>query len=110
MRDFSEARDELSPDELWVVEHTPVFTLGQAGKREHLLESTEVPVVQSDRGGQIIASGTPEDIAAAKGSHTGAFLKRLLGTAKPARKMAKGASKRGAGTRKKTPRKKRSSG
>ncbi len=53
MRSFSNARGELTADELWLVEHPPVFTLGQAGKREHLLKPTSIPVVNSDRGGQI---------------------------------------------------------
>jgi lipoyl(octanoyl) transferase len=57
MRDFTAARNESTPDELWVLEHPPVFTLGQAGKREHLLKSTEIPVIPIDRGGQITYHG-----------------------------------------------------
>lgn len=57
MQDFTAARDESSADELWVLEHPPVFTLGQAGKREHLLQSTDIPVVPIDRGGQITYHG-----------------------------------------------------
>lgn len=53
MQDFTAARNEDTPDELWVLEHSPVFTLGQAGKREHLLRPTDIPVVSIDRGGQI---------------------------------------------------------
>lgn len=57
MQDFSAARDESTADELWVLEHPPVFTLGQAGKREHLLQTTDIPVVPIDRGGQITYHG-----------------------------------------------------
>ena len=53
MQDFTAQRDENTTDEIWIVEHTPVFTQGKAGKAEHLLQQTEIPVVQSDRGGQI---------------------------------------------------------
>ncbi|MDA7745897.1 lipoyl(octanoyl) transferase LipB [Psychromonas sp.] len=53
MSDFTEQRDELTVDEIWIVEHTPVFTQGLAGKAEHLLTSSDIPVVKSDRGGQI---------------------------------------------------------
>ncbi len=57
MQDFTAARNEGTPDELWVLEHQPVFTLGQAGKREHLLRPTDIPVVSIDRGGQITYHG-----------------------------------------------------
>jgi lipoyl(octanoyl) transferase len=57
MQDFSAARNDATPDELWVLEHPPVFTLGQAGKREHLLAATDIPVVPIDRGGQITYHG-----------------------------------------------------
>ncbi|MFM2398763.1 MAG: hypothetical protein RL341_920, partial [Pseudomonadota bacterium] len=57
MRAFTRARTEQTPDELWIVEHPPVFTLGQAGKREHILDAGDVPVVQSDRGGQVTYHG-----------------------------------------------------
>ena len=57
MQAFSAARDDTTPDELWVLEHPPVFTLGQAGKREHLLQSSEIPLVPIDRGGQITYHG-----------------------------------------------------
>jgi lipoyl(octanoyl) transferase len=53
MKSFTEARDASTPDELWLLEHEPVFTLGQAGKVEHLLDPGNIPVVQSDRGGQV---------------------------------------------------------
>lgn len=57
MREFTARRDADTPDELWIVEHPPVFTLGQAGRREHLLASTDIPVVATDRGGQITYHG-----------------------------------------------------
>ncbi len=57
MRDFTDTRSEHTDDELWVCEHDPVYTLGQSGKREHVLNSADVPVVQSDRGGQVTYHG-----------------------------------------------------
>ena len=53
MQDYTLARDENSADEIWIVEHLPVFTQGLNGKPEHLLQATEIPVVNTDRGGQI---------------------------------------------------------
>jgi lipoyl(octanoyl) transferase len=53
MSDFTDQRNELTSDEIWVVEHPAVFTQGTAGKAEHLLQQTDIPVVRSDRGGQI---------------------------------------------------------
>lgn len=57
MQEFTASRDENTPDELWVLEHPPVFTLGQAGRREHLLADTDIPIVPVDRGGQITYHG-----------------------------------------------------
>lgn len=57
MRAFTDQRDRDTPDELWCVEHTPVFTQGQAGKPEHLLMKGDIPLVASDRGGQITYHG-----------------------------------------------------
>ncbi len=57
MRRFTAGRDEHSDDELWFVEHPPVYTLGLAGRREHLLAPGAIPVVQSDRGGQVTYHG-----------------------------------------------------
>lgn len=57
MSDFTNLRDENSVDEIWVVEHPAVFTQGSAGKAEHLLQQTSIPVVKSDRGGQITYHG-----------------------------------------------------
>ncbi len=57
MQAFTAERTELTEDELWVLEHPPVFTLGQAGRREHLLAATEIPVLAIDRGGQVTFHG-----------------------------------------------------
>ncbi|MDO5640434.1 MAG: lipoyl(octanoyl) transferase LipB [Neisseria sp.] len=57
MKAFNAARDDATEDELWVVEHPPVFTQGLAGKPEHLLIRDDIPVVQIDRGGQITYHG-----------------------------------------------------
>lgn len=57
MQALTNARTDTTPDELWVLEHPPVFTLGQAGKPEHLIAPTAIPVVQTDRGGQITYHG-----------------------------------------------------
>jgi len=57
MQRFTDARDEASLDELWVVEHDPVFTLGQAGKAEHVLAAGDIPVLHVDRGGQVTYHG-----------------------------------------------------
>lgn len=57
MRAFTAQRTAATADELWVVEHPPVFTLGQAGRREHLLAPGDIPVVATDRGGQVTYHG-----------------------------------------------------
>lgn len=57
MRDFTLARDAATADEVWLLEHPHVFTQGRAGKPEHLLDAGNVPVVQTDRGGQITYHG-----------------------------------------------------
>ena len=57
MQAFTAARDEATEDELWVVEHPPVFTQGMAGKPEHILQADNIPVVQIDRGGQVTYHG-----------------------------------------------------
>lgn len=57
MRDFTLERTAETPDEIWFVEHPPVFTQGQAGKAEHLLNPGDIPVVQTDRGGQVTYHG-----------------------------------------------------
>ncbi|WP_284569579.1 lipoyl(octanoyl) transferase LipB [Xanthomonas graminis] len=57
MQRFTDTRAETDADELWVVEHEPVFTLGQAGKPEHVLAPGEIPVLHVDRGGQVTYHG-----------------------------------------------------
>jgi lipoyl(octanoyl) transferase len=57
MRDFTDSRGAGTPSELWQVEHPPVFTQGQAGRPEHLLAPGRIPVVQTDRGGQVTYHG-----------------------------------------------------
>lgn len=57
MQALTVARDVNSPDEFWLLEHPPVFTLGQAGLESHLLHATSVPLVHTDRGGQITYHG-----------------------------------------------------
>ena len=57
MQAFTDARDEATADELWLVEHDPVFTLGQAGKPEHVLMPGDIPVLHVDRGGQVTYHG-----------------------------------------------------
>ena len=63
MRRFTEQRDASTMDEVWLVEHPPVFTQGQAGKAEHLLVPGDIPVVQSDRGGQVTYHGPGQLVA-----------------------------------------------
>jgi lipoyl(octanoyl) transferase len=57
MKSFTDSRDECVADEIWFVQHPPVYTLGQAGKVEHLLTPSDIPVVHSDRGGQVTYHG-----------------------------------------------------
>jgi lipoyl(octanoyl) transferase len=57
MRDFTAARDVATADEIWLLEHPPVFTQGQAGKPEHVLAAGDIPVVQVERGGQVTYHG-----------------------------------------------------
>ena len=57
MQNFTDLRDDSVVDELWVVEHNPVFTQGQAGKEEHLLNPGDIPIVKVDRGGQVTYHG-----------------------------------------------------
>ncbi len=57
MQKYTDNRDSESADELWVVEHSPVFTQGQAGKAEHILAPGNIPVIQVDRGGQVTYHG-----------------------------------------------------
>lgn len=62
MHRFTDQRDSDTPDEVWLVEHNPVFTQGQAGKAEHLLMPGDIPVVQSDRGGQVTYHGPGQQV------------------------------------------------
>ena len=57
MQEFTEHRDQHTTDEIWLTEHNPVFTQGQAGKAEHVLAPGDIPVVQTDRGGQVTYHG-----------------------------------------------------
>ncbi|MCC4833668.1 lipoyl(octanoyl) transferase LipB [Shewanella sp. 1_MG-2023] len=57
MQAYTDNRDSESNDELWIVEHSPVFTQGQAGKSEHILNPGDIPVIQVDRGGQVTYHG-----------------------------------------------------
>jgi lipoyl(octanoyl) transferase len=57
MKSFTNSRDECAADEFWFVQHPPVYTLGQAGKVEHLLTPGDIPIVHSDRGGQVTYHG-----------------------------------------------------
>jgi len=57
MRQLTDSRDVDSPDELWLLQHPPVFTQGQAGKAEHVLAPGAIPVIQVDRGGQVTYHG-----------------------------------------------------
>ena len=63
MQAFTDARGPETADELWVVEHQPVFTLGQAGKWEHVLMPGDIPVVPVDRGGQVTYHGPGQIVA-----------------------------------------------
>ena len=57
MQAFTAAREAHTPDQIWLLQHPPVFTLGLAGKREHLLRPSDIPVLPIDRGGQVTYHG-----------------------------------------------------
>lgn len=57
MKTFTDERNESTPDELWLVQHPGVYTLGQTGKQEHVLDAGEIPVLKTDRGGQVTYHG-----------------------------------------------------
>ena len=57
MREFTDRRTPDTPSEIWLLEHHSVFTQGQAGRAEHLLDPGDIPVIQSDRGGQVTWHG-----------------------------------------------------
>jgi lipoyl(octanoyl) transferase len=63
MQRFTDARDEQTSDEIWLVEHDPIFTLGQAGKPEHVLLPGDIPVLHVDRGGQVTYHGPGQLVA-----------------------------------------------
>lgn len=63
MQAFTETRTPETPDEIWLVEHEPIYTLGQASKPEHLLNPGNIPVVQTDRGGQVTYHGPGQVMA-----------------------------------------------
>ncbi|MEE4245030.1 MAG: lipoyl(octanoyl) transferase LipB [Kangiellaceae bacterium] len=62
MSEFTNQRDDQTTDELWLVQHDPVFTQGQAGKAEHVLAPGDIPVVQVDRGGQVTYHGPGQQV------------------------------------------------
>ncbi len=63
MDKFTAARDASTRDELWLVEHEPVFTLGRAGRAEHVLAAGDIPVIRCDRGGQVTYHGPGQIVA-----------------------------------------------
>lgn len=80
MREFTAARTAGTADELWIVEHPPVFTLGQAARREHLLDPGDIPVVATDRGGQVTYHGPGQVVVYALVDlrRLGIFVKELV--------------------------------
>ena len=63
MREFTADRDERTPDEIWLCEHDPVYTQGVAGKADHVLNPHGIPVVQTNRGGQVTYHGPGQVVA-----------------------------------------------
>jgi lipoyl(octanoyl) transferase len=63
MKEFTQQREAQTEDELWLLEHFPIYTQGQAGKPEHILNPASIPIVQSDRGGQVTYHGPGQLIA-----------------------------------------------
>jgi len=63
MQAFTDTRTPDSPDEIWLTEHPPVYTLGLAGRREHLLRANAIPVIKVDRGGQVTYHGPGQLVA-----------------------------------------------
>ena len=63
MQAFTDARDAHTPDELWLLEHPPVFTLGRNGRDEHLHDTGNIPVIRADRGGPVTYHGPGQLIA-----------------------------------------------
>ncbi len=63
MKTFTGARELTTPDECWLLQHPPVFTLGQAGRAEHILDAGDIPLVKCDRGGQVTYHGHGQLVA-----------------------------------------------
>ncbi len=63
MQTFTQARDETTPDEIWLLQHPPVYTLGLNGKRHHVLTNNAIPVIDVDRGGQVTYHGPGQLVA-----------------------------------------------
>ena len=63
MKDFTNRRHSDTPDEVWLLEHLPIYTQGQAGKAEHILDAKGIPVIQTDRGGQVTYHGPGQLVA-----------------------------------------------
>ena len=63
MREFTDARTADTPDEIWLCEHDPVFTQGIAGRAEHVLDAGDIPVVATNRGGQVTYHGPGQVVA-----------------------------------------------
>ena len=63
MQTFTEYRNSGTDDEIWLLQHPPVFTMGRTGKEEHILVKTNIPVIQTDRGGDITYHGPGQIIA-----------------------------------------------
>ncbi len=63
MRRFTDARDPATPDEIWVTEHPPIYTLGLAGRSEHLLRANGIETLKVDRGGQVTYHGPGQVVA-----------------------------------------------
>jgi lipoyl(octanoyl) transferase len=80
MQEFTNNRTTTTPDEIWLVEHLPVYTQGQAGKPEHLLNPGNIPVVKTDRGGQITYHGPGQIMAyvLADLKRSGRYIKQLV--------------------------------
>lgn len=63
MQNFTNKRNEETQDELWLLEHDPIYTLGQAGKEEHILNRNAIPILKVDRGGQVTYHGPGQLVA-----------------------------------------------
>lgn len=80
MQAFTDSRTPTTPDEIWLVEHAPVYTQGQAGKPEHLLNPGNIPVIKTDRGGQVTYHGPGQIMAyiLADLQRSGHYIKQLV--------------------------------